>query len=175
MSININEDVIDMFYRYKMEPIKITKTGRSGNIHTNLDNLEKISSKINTCSDILLGYIGNNIGCNINKDTKSTKGVIYYIKGDYEPSKIQEIIYKFINFASLCQECAIPELTPNVVKKTILVMSCSACGASYELVGNNKYNDKLVDSMIKYYSINEFVSSKGNMVSKKSTTEIPKK
>ena len=167
MSININENVIDIFYRYKMEPIKITKTGRSGNIHTNLDNLEKISSKINTSTNILLGYIGNNIGCNVNKDTKSSKVITYYLKGDYEASKIQEIIYDFINFASLCQECSIPELTPTVVKKSLLVMSCSACGKTYELVGNNKYNDKLVDNMIKYYSINDFISGKGNMVSSK--------
>jgi translation initiation factor 5 len=167
MSININQNVIDMFYRYKMEPIKITKTGRAGNIHTNLDNLDKISSKINTSATILLGYIGNNIGCNVNKDTKSSKDITYYLKGDYETSKIQEIIYDFINFASLCQECSIPELTPRIVKKSSLFMSCSACGNTYELVGNNKYNDKLVYNMIKYYSINEFVSGKGNMVSSK--------
>jgi hypothetical protein len=43
-------------------------------------------------------------------------------------------------------------------------MKCSACGESYELIGNNKYNDKLVDSMIKYYTNNEFVANKGNMV-----------
>jgi hypothetical protein len=43
-------------------------------------------------------------------------------------------------------------------------MKCSACGQSYELRGNNKYNDKLVDNIIKYYSINQFVANKGTMV-----------
>jgi translation initiation factor 2 beta subunit (eIF-2beta)/eIF-5 len=170
MSLNINQNALDIFYRYKMDPIKITKTGRSGNIHTNLDNIDKIASKINTSTDILLQYIGNTIGCNINKDTKSGKNITYYLKGDYDATLIQEIIYKFINFASLCQECTIPELTPGIKKKK-LYMSCSACGCSYELVGNNKYNDKLVENMIKYYTNNEFVSGKGNMVSKKPSDE----
>ncbi len=170
MSLNINQNTLDIFYRYKMEPVKITKIGRNKNTHTNLDNLEKISSKINTSTDILLQYIGNIIGCSVNKDTKSGKNIIYYLKGDYDTSSIQEIIYKFIDFASLCKGCTIPELTPRV-RKNRLCMSCSACGYSYELVGNNKYNDRLVENMIKYYSINEFVSSKGNMVSKKSTKD----
>ena len=43
-------------------------------------------------------------------------------------------------------------------------MSCSACGQSYQLIGNNKNNDKLVDNIIKYYSNNEFIANKGTMV-----------
>jgi hypothetical protein len=52
-------------------------------------------------------------------------------------------------------------------------MKCSACGESYELIGNNKNNDKLVDSMIKYYTNNEFVANKGNMVVGKSNDINP--
>jgi translation initiation factor 2 beta subunit (eIF-2beta)/eIF-5 len=149
MSLNINQKTSDLFYRYKMEPVKITKSGRNGNIHTNLDNLDKIASKINTATDLLLQYIGNVIGCKSNKDNKS--GItVYYIKGDYDAPIIQEIIYRFINFASICQKCSLPELTPTVNKQR-LHMYCAACGHSYELVGNNKVNDKLVDSMTKHF------------------------
>ena len=52
------------------------------------------------------------------------------------------------------------------------MMNCSACGKSYELVGNNKHNDKLVDSIIKYYTINKFVTNKGNMVVGKSNNDF---
>lgn len=161
MSLNINGKITDNFYRYKMDKIKITQTGSGGNCHTILENLDVIATQINIAPDLLLQYIGIISGCN----TKKNEG--YVLKGHYNADKIQEIIYLFINFATLCQKCTIPELSPKVIKngkKTVLIMSCSACGKSYELIGNNKNNDKLVDNIIKYYTNNEFVANKGNMV-----------
>lgn len=165
MSLNINCKITDNFYRYKMDKIKISQTGRGGNCHTILDNLDIISTQINTVPELLLNYIGGLLGCNTNQ--KSLKENGYVLKGHYDNDKIQEAIYNFINFATLCKKCTIPELSPKVIKdgkKQQLSMKCSACGESYELIGNNKYNDKLVDSMIKYYTNNEFVANKGNMV-----------
>ena len=166
MSLNINNKTTDNFYRYKMDKIKIYLTGRGGNCHTILENLEIISTQINTSPELLLQYIGMVCGCNTNQKDNN-----YVLKGHYDADKIQEIIYNFINFATLCKKCTIPELSPIVSKeskKQSLIMKCSACGESYELIGNNKYNDKLVDSMIKYYTNNKFVANKGNMVVNKS-------
>jgi len=164
MSININNKTTDTFYRYKMDKIKISQTGRGGNCHTILENLETISIQINTSPDLLLNYIGGLVGCNTNQRLKDNG---YILKGHYDNSKIQDAIYSFINFATLCKKCTIPELSPSIIKdgkKSSLIMKCSACGESYELIGNNKYNDKLVDSMIKYYTNNQFVANKGTMV-----------
>jgi translation initiation factor 2 beta subunit (eIF-2beta)/eIF-5 len=161
MSLNINTNNSDPFYRYKMDKLKISQTGRGGNCHTILENLNIICTQINIAPDVLLQYIGSVLGCNTNKSPQ------YTLKGHYNNDKIQEIIYSFINFATLCNKCTIPELSPTVIKngKTPkLIMKCSACGESYELIGNNKYNIKLVDSMIKYYTINEFIANKGNMI-----------
>ena len=174
MSININEKVIDNSYRYKMDKIKISQTGRGGNCHTILENLEIIANKINTSPELLLQYIGIINGCNTNQSL--LKEAKYVLKGHYDDSKIQETIYSFINFATLCQKCSIPELSPSVEKKgknSILIMNCSACGKNYELIGNNKYNEKLVDSMIKYYTNNKFVANKGNMVTQKDVNFNP--
>jgi len=165
MSLNINGKITDNFYRYKMDKIKTTQTGRGGNCHTILDNLDNISNQINTAPELLLQYIGIITGCNTNQ--KLLKENNYVLKGHYEADKIQDIIYNFINFATLCKKCTIPELSPIIMKegkKQYLIMKCSACGQSYELTGNNKNNDKLVDSMIKYYTNNQFVANKGNMV-----------
>ena len=166
MSLNINGKITDNFYRYKMDKIKISQTGRGLNCHTILENLKTISNQINTSPDLLLQYIGIINGCNTNKTLlKEDK---YMLKGHYTNEKIQETIYNFINFATLCQKCTIPELSPTIIKEgkqKSLTMSCSACGKNYELIGNNKYNEKLVDSMIKYYTNNQFVANKGNMVS----------
>ena len=159
MSLNINGKIIDDFYRYKMDKIIISQTGRGGNCHTILENLDKIAGQINTSSELLLQYISMNLGCN-NKEPN-------ILKGHYTEDKIQEVIYLFINFATLCQKCNIPELAPKIIKegkKSLLIMQCSACGQSYELKGNNKYNDKLVDNIIKYYTNNQFIANKGTMV-----------
>ncbi len=171
MSLNINGKITDNFYRYKMDKIKTSQTGRGGNCHTILENLDTISNQINTAPELLLQYIGMIIGCNTNQKLSNE----YVLKGHYDLDKIQETIYLFINFATLCQKCTIPELSPKVVKtgkKSSLLMACSACGQSYELNGNNKNNDKLVDNMIKYYTNNQFVANKGNMVVNKSNNDF---
>jgi translation initiation factor 2 beta subunit (eIF-2beta)/eIF-5 len=165
MTLNINKST-DISYRYKMDKIIISMTGRGGNCHTILDNIDKISSQINTSSELLLNYIGNVLGCNTPN---------HCLKGHYNIDKIQEIIFNFISFATLCSKCSIPELSPSIIKEgknCSLIMTCSACGQSYKLVGNNKQNDKLVDSMIKYYTINKFVPNKGTMVSNESYDEF---
>ncbi len=170
MSLNINGKITDNFYRYKMNKINTTQTGRGGNCHTILDNLDIISSQINTAPELLLQYIGMVMGCNTNNASH-----IRSLKGHYSEDKIQETIYQFINFATLCQKCTIPELSPKPIqegKKLALLMSCSACGQTYELKGNNKNNDKLVDNIIKYYTNNQFVANKGTMVTDKSNNNF---
>ena len=165
MSLNINKSN-DPFYRYKMDKITITMTGRGGNCHTVLDNLDKISTQINTSSNLLLNYIGSVLGCNTNNNS---------LKGHYTIDKIQDIIFNFITFVTLCNKCNIPELSPSIIKEgrdVFIIMSCSACGKNYKLIGNNKQNDRLVDSMIKYYTINKFVPNKGTMVTCENDSEF---
>jgi translation initiation factor 2 beta subunit (eIF-2beta)/eIF-5 len=174
MSLNINPTTNDASYRYKMDKIVITQTGRGGNCHTILENINHISGQINTVPDILLNYIGNVLGCNTNKQQQHNN-YIYNLKGHYSEDKIQEIIYNYIIFATLCNKCMIPELSPEISKNgktNILIMKCSACGKNYELIGNNKYNIKLVENMIKYYTINPFVAKKGLMVVKQNHSEF---
>jgi translation initiation factor 2 beta subunit (eIF-2beta)/eIF-5 len=160
--ININNKTNDPNYRYKMDKLAIALTGKGGNCHTILTNIITISQQINTSPDILVNYIGMINGCNTKNENNN-----YSLKGHYTNDKIQEIIYNFINFASLCQKCSIPELSPEIIgsnKDKKLIMKCSACGHNYELIGNNKGNIKIVDSMIKYYTTNNFEATKGNMV-----------
>ena len=160
MKVNINPNTTDMNYRYKMDSVNIQLTGQGKNSHTVIVNITPICEMINTEPTILLNYMGSVLGTSVNID-------IMAIKGHYTVDIIQNIIYQFIKFATLCSKCNIPELTPNVIKNNKnynLHMKCSACGSSYELIGNNKINQKLVDMICKYYSIHEFIPKKGNMV-----------
>ncbi len=158
MSLNINMNTDDMSYRYKMDKVVITLTGSGKNSHTIITNIQSIADQLNTNVSIIMSYIGWSIGTNITDNS---------IKGHYNYDIIQNIIYNFIKFATLCNKCTIPELTPIIKgknKNKELHMECSACGSSYILEGDNKINNKLVDTMIKYYSINEFKPKEGNIV-----------
>ncbi len=160
MKLNINPNTDDPNYRYKMDPVKIQHTGQGKNSQTVISNINIIADMLNIDSIILLNYMAYILGSSVNIE-------IMAIKGHYPVDTIQNIIYQFIKFVTLCNKCNIPELTPIVIKnnkKYNLHMKCSACGSSYELIGNNKLNEKIVDTICKYYSIHEFVAKKGNMV-----------
>ena len=158
MSLNINMNTDDMSYRYKMDKVAIALTGSGKNSHTNITNITSIADQLNTNMYIIMSYIGWSLGTNITDNI---------VKGHYNNDVIQNIIFNFIKFATLCNKCTIPELTPIIKgknKNKELHMECSACGSSYILEGDNKINNKLVDTMIKYYSINEFKPKDGNIV-----------
>ncbi len=168
MKININPDTTDMNYRYKMDSVNIQHTGQGKNSYTVITNIIPICDMINTEPLILLNYMGNIMGTSVCIDLMA-------VKGHYTVDIIQNIIYQFIKFATLCSKCNIPELSPNVIKSNKnynLHMKCSACGSSYELIGNNKINQKLVDIICKYYSVHEFVPKKGNMVVNEFASQI---
>lgn len=158
MSLNINMNTDDMNYRYKMDKVATTQTGIGKNSHTNITNIMSIADQLNTNTTIIMSYIGWSLGTNITDNS---------VKGHYNNDIIQNIIFNFIKFATLCHKCTIPELTPVIKgknKNKELHMECSACGSSYIVEGDNKINSKLVDTMIKYYSINEFKPKDGNIV-----------
>lgn len=160
MSININRESDDPFYRYKMPDVKVRQAGKGNGCYTFIDNIEDICRAINTPSNILLNYIARNLGSNLN-EKKVT------ITGHYTYEQILNTIYDYIDYFVLCHKCSIPELTPEIEgskKKKKLFYSCSACGTKYDVYSDTKSILKTIDSIIKYYSINEFVPSKGTMV-----------
>ena len=146
MEININDANCDIYDRYKMERIIVSYTGQGKNSRTIINNLDNICVNIHTSPNLLLQYIGNSLGTNT-----ITPNII---KGHYIVNNIQDIVYDFIHFLILCQKCCLPEVSSQVIinnKTKMLIIKCSACGASYELVGNNKINSKLVSTMCKLY------------------------
>lgn len=160
MSININRKSEDPFYRYKMPDIKIRQAGKGNGCYTFIDNIEDICKAINTPSIILFNYITRVLGSSFN-DKKQT------ITGHHTNDQILNVIYDYIDFFVLCNKCTIPELTPKIIgnkKKKSLFFTCSACGKEYDVYSDNKVYSKTIDSIIKYYSIHEYVPTKGTMV-----------
>lgn len=160
MSININRESNDPFYRYKMPDVKVRQAGKGNGCYTFIDNIEDICKAINTPSIILLNYMARILGSSFN-EKKMT------ITGHYTYEQILNVMYDYIDYFVLCHQCYIPELTPRIEgkkKKKQLFYSCSACGKEYDVYSDTKSLSKTIESIIKYYSINEYVPTKGTMV-----------
>ena len=160
MSININRETDDPFYRYKMPDIKIRQAGKGNGCYTFIDNIEDISKAINTPSVILFNYIARALGSSFN-DKKQT------ITGHYTYDQILNVIYDYINYFVLCHRCTIPELTPKIIgnkKRNLFFILVQLVVKNMMYIPDNKIYSKTIDSIIKYYSIHEYVPTKGTMV-----------
>lgn len=158
--ININKQSEDPNYRYKMPKVIVRIAGRGNGSYTFLDNIDDVSTAINTPSLVLLNFISRSLGssCNLEKNT---------ITGHYTYEKIEESIYNFINFFVLCKKCSIPETIPQVggnKKNKILEFKCSACGNTSEVSSSSKLYGKMIDFIIKNKDL--YVIKKGNLVEK---------
>ena len=154
--MNIN-DSDDIFYRYKMPILNINHYGKGNGKFTNLINIIDICKSINIPIKILMVYLTKSLGTNY-KETS--------LNGHYEKDELIKLIIKFNKEFVLCQKCNIPELTPILEgkKKNIkLIYRCSACGEQYEKKSNSDLNNKIIDCIINYYKVNEFVKTNGNV------------
>ena len=160
--INVN-GTDDIFYRYKMEKVSVTHRGNGNGLVTIINNLDSISKKINTPSEILYKFISNDLGTNYNEKKKS-------ITGQHSQAKIQDIIYGYINNYVICKKCGIPELNYKINKSEITA-TCSACGNLYKLIESN---NKGYDLILKYLQKNKiWINTKGNMVEQNKTSFLP--
>lgn len=160
MSININRNANDPFYRYKMPSPLVRLAGKGNGSYIFIDNIEDICKSLNTPLPILMTHISRVLGSNYN-EKKNT------ITGHYTVDEIINTIYNYIDYFILCEKCNIPELTPSIEgekKNKILNVCCSACGHDYTLTTQNKINLKTLEQIIKHYSVNEYKPSKGTMV-----------
>jgi len=156
--MNINPEINDPFYRYKMTKPNTRFAGGGNGSYTFFDNIEDVSSAINTPSQVLFNFISKSLGSSSNYDKKT-------ITGHHTNEVIISEIYKFIKEFVMCENCSIPEVKPSVQgkkKKKQLVFDCSACGCQYVKTSTNKLFDKTIDNIIK--NVDKYEFKKGNMV-----------
>lgn len=167
MSLNINNDKQDNSYRYKMQPIEIHQTGKGNGCFTKLVNLKNVSESLNYPTHILLKFIAIYLGSNANvKDN--------IINGHHKSAEIQDVIFEFINNYSICPNCSIPELKPEIQnysmkikkKKAKLLFKCSSCGKKSDMCAGKYYlkmSNHIIDYLIK--NNNEWIKNKGMVMS----------
>lgn len=157
--LNINNSN-DISYRYQMPKVSIKYAGNGNGKYTVINNMDEISTAINSPPEIVYKFISFSCGSAYNEKDNSITG--HHVN-------IQDIIFDYINNFVICPTCNIPELNYYLekisAKKSNLICRCSACGTINKLKNSNKINGKCIDTIIKYLiKENNWISTSGTMV-----------
>lgn len=153
--ININPDIVDSYYRYKMPSLDCKQEGRGGNKNTKILNLDKVAMSLSRPTEHLSHWLKmqlktsitiianttSNTNNSANSNTShrdiyssnsgnSGASQQYKLKGHIETKRLQNCIFDFIKEWVLCQTCHNPET--DIVRSTAgtrLKIGCKACGA----------------------------------------------
>ncbi|VDO26619.1 unnamed protein product [Onchocerca flexuosa] len=124
MAININRNVLDPFYRYKMPRLQAKVEGKGNGIKTVIANMTDIAKALERPPTYPTKYFGCELGAQTNFDMKNER---FIVNGEHDAAKLQDILDGFIRKFVLCAACENPETTL-VVKKGQIHSKCKACG-----------------------------------------------
>ncbi|VEL08748.1 unnamed protein product [Protopolystoma xenopodis] len=131
MEVNINREVEDTFYRYKMPKLAAKVEGKGNGIKTVIVNVIDIAKALYRKPIYVTKYFGCELGAQVHVDEKNER---YIVNGAHEASKLQELLDGFIKKFVLCQSCGNPETTLRVKRNAGVVTSaCKACGSQGQL------------------------------------------
>lgn len=135
-SINVNRNVSDIFYRYKMPRIIAKVEGKGNGIKTVVVNMVEVSKALSRPPT----YITKFFGCELGAQTSWTNDR-YIVNGSHDASKLQDLLDNFIKKFVLCPECENPETELLVSsKKGTISQGCKACGFHGLLDVSHKVN-----------------------------------
>ena len=123
--INIQgcKSIDDPFYRYQMEPVKLTYQTNK----TVFLNIKIICTNLDRSQECILKFLKSYFGISI-----ENKNNIVTMTKHIEQKDMQNAIYKFIDDYVLCKKCANPETyIENKRKKNIMI--CKACCHKIEI------------------------------------------
>ncbi|VDL94535.1 unnamed protein product [Schistocephalus solidus] len=121
MEININHEVEDTFYRYKMPKLSAKVEGKGNGIKTVIVNVTDIAKALYRKPIYVTKYFGCELGAQIHVDEKNER---YIVNGAHDASKLQDLLNGFIKKFVLCPSCGNPETT----LAAVVGISCKACG-----------------------------------------------
>lgn len=119
--IDIGRSNNDLYYRYKMPRVIVKQEGKTGGIKTVVVNLADIASSLKRSPSHILKYISYELATQSKVD-----GNRYVVNGKHDPSRIQTLIYDFIDAFVMCPSCGNPETF--YLDENGLTMECLACG-----------------------------------------------
>jgi len=143
-TLNVNRNLSDQFYRYKMPKLLAKVEGKGNGIKTVIVNMVEIAKALNRPPMYPTKYFGCVLGAQVNCDLKNER---YIVNGAHDAAKLQDLLDGFIQKYVLCAGCENPETVLGAnQKKGIITTSCKACGYSGTLNGQ----EKLATYILKY-------------------------
>lgn len=137
-TVNINRNVSDAFYRYKMPRIQAKVEGKGNGIKTVIVNMGDVAKAIARPATYPTKYFGCELGAQTQFDFKNER---YIVNGSHDATKLQDLLDGFIRKYVLCPACDNPETELMVsAKKGTISQGCKACGHHGLLESNHKLN-----------------------------------
>jgi len=140
MALNVNRNVQDAFYRYKMPRIQAKVEGKGNGIKTVLVNMVDVARALARPPTYVTKYFGCELGAQTQYDIKNER---YIVNGNHDAAKLQDMLDGFIKKFVLCEKCDNPE-TVMKVKKNMIGASCKACGHIYTMDMRHKLTTFIV-------------------------------
>jgi len=140
MALNVNRNVQDAFYRYKMPRLQAKVEGKGNGIKTVVVNMVDIARALARPPTYVTKYFGCELGAQTQFDIKAER---YIVNGCHDAGKMQDMLDGFIKKFVLCEKCENPE-TVLKVKKNMIGASCKACGHIYTLDMRHKLTTFIV-------------------------------
>ena len=156
MALNVNRNVQDSFYRYKMPRLVAKVEGKGNGIKTVIVNMVDVARALSRPPTYVTKYFGCELGAQTQFDIKAER---YIVNGCHDGAKLQDMLDGFIKRFVLCEQCDNPE-TVLKVRKNMIGASCKACGHQYVLDMRHKLTtfivknppEKEIDSQVKLSS-----------------------
>jgi translation initiation factor 5 len=140
MALNVNRNIQDAFYRYKMPRLQAKVEGKGNGIKTVIVNMVDVARALARPPTYVTKYFGCELGAQTQFDIKSER---YIVNGCHEAGKLQDMLDGFIKKFVLCEQCDNPE-TVLKVKKNMIGASCKACGHIFTLDMRHKLTTFIV-------------------------------
>ncbi|ENN72983.1 eukaryotic translation initiation factor 5 [Dendroctonus ponderosae] len=136
MSVNVNRNVSDVFYRYKMPRLVAKVEGKGNGIKTVIVNMAEVAKALGRPPTYPTKYFGCELGAQTLFDFKNER---FIVNGSHDAIKLQDLLDGFIRKFVLCPECENPETDLLVsTKKNTVSQGCKACGYHGLLISNHK-------------------------------------
>lgn len=137
-SVNVNRNVSDLFYRYKMPPLVAKVEGKGNGIKTVIVNMSEVAKALSRPPTYPTKYFGCELGAQTQFDFKNER---FIVNGSHDAVKLQDLLDGFIRKFVLCPECDNPETDLIVsTKRGTISQGCKACGFHGPLEFNHKLN-----------------------------------
>ncbi|XP_013397528.1 eukaryotic translation initiation factor 5 [Lingula anatina] len=126
MALNVNRNVSDQFYRYKMPRLIAKVEGKGNGIKTVIANMPEVAKALGRPPTYPTKFFGCELGAQTQFDLKNER---FIVNGAHDSAKLQDLLDGFIKKFVLCPECENPETLLSISQKRQQIgQRCSACG-----------------------------------------------